>query len=288
MLVIFALKDFKNVSNDVFRQKYKEAVKEPMSDADFLAQAKKNGLAKNDLEDVDLQKLYDKGIDSKLMSADASNFAPKDFDRELKANAAFIALQNADYPAMKGKTDAEIKGLFYANRYEVQAAIDLSQTPYKDATTLYLAFQLTSEGQKITQILPPHSDGKIIMVELIFSTGVSSGSLEIDAASGESIEGVVLAGSMTFTKPGYLGYFLPFKNEPGYDFISHHETHDYSMQFMDGMKKEWFTSQNIQSMDRTVRIAKLGKNADFSVEGVKGHDGILAFVGNDQLYNTKI
>jgi hypothetical protein len=70
----FALKDFKNVSNDVFRQKYKEAVKEPMSDADFLAQAKKNGLAENDLADVDLQKLYDKGIDSGLMSKDGSNF----------------------------------------------------------------------------------------------------------------------------------------------------------------------------------------------------------------------
>lgn len=283
----FALKDFKNVSNDVFRQKYKEAVKEPMSDADFLTQAKKNGLAENDLADVDLQKLYDKGIDSGLMSKDGSNFSPSDFDRELKANAAFRALQNADHPAISGKTDEEIKKLFYANRYEVQAAIDLSQPPYKDATTLYLAFQLTSDGQKITQILPLHSDGKIIMVELIFSTGVSSGSLEIDAASGESIDGIVSASSMTFTKQGYLGYFLPFKNEPGYDFISHHETHDYSMQFMDGMKKEWFTSQNIQSMDRTVRIAKLGENADFSVEGVNGHDGILAFVGNDQLYNTK-
>lgn len=283
----FALKDFKNVSNDVFRQKYKEAVKEPMSDADFLTQAKKNGLAENDLADVDLQKLYDKGIDSGLMSKDGSNFSPSDFDRELKANAAFRALQNADHPAISGKTDEEIKKLFYANRYEVQAAIDLSQLPYKDATTLYLAFQLTSDGQKITQILPLHSDGKIIMVELIFSTGVSSGSLEIDAASGESIDGIVSASSMTFTKQGYLGYFLPFKNEPGYDFISHHETHDYSMQFMDGLKNEWFTSQNIQSIDKTVRIAKLGENADFSVEGVKGHDGILAFVGNDQLYNTK-
>lgn len=93
----FALKDFKNVSNDVFRQKYKEAVKEPMSDADFLTQVKKNGLAENDLADVDLQKLYDKGIDSGLMSKDGSNFSPSDFDRELKANAAFRALQNADH-----------------------------------------------------------------------------------------------------------------------------------------------------------------------------------------------
>lgn len=283
----FALKDFKNVSNDVFRQKYKEAVKEPMSDADFLTQAKKNGLAENDLADVDLQKLYDKGIDSGLMSKDGSNFSPSDFDRELKANAAFRALQNADHPAISGKTDEEIKKLFYANRYELQAAVDLSQPPYNSATTLVLVYQITSEGQKIVQVLPPHDENRIIMFELIFSTDVNSGSVEIDVTPGEHLEGALSDSSITITEQGYAGYFFPLKNEPGYEFVSHHDTHDYSMHFLDGLKNEKFTSNNIQSMDKTVRIAQLGDASDFSVEGVNGHDGILAFVGNDQLYNTK-
>lgn len=213
----FALKDFKNVSNDVFRQKYKEAVKEPMSDADFLTQAKKNGLAENDLADVDLQKLYDKGIDSGLMSKDGSNFSPSDFDRELKANAAFRALQNADHPAISGKTDEEIKKLFYANRYELQAAVDLSQPPYNSATTLVLVYQITSEGQKIVQVLPPHDENRIIMFELIFSADVSSGSVEIDVTPGEHLEGALSDSSITITEQGYAGYFFPLKNEPGYE-----------------------------------------------------------------------
>lgn len=55
---------------------------------------KNANLAKNDLEDVDLAKLYDKGIDAKLAAADLSNVKANDFDRLLKANSAFIALEN--------------------------------------------------------------------------------------------------------------------------------------------------------------------------------------------------
>lgn len=221
----FALKDFKNVSNDVFRQKYKEAVKEPMSDADFLTQAKKNGLAENDLADVDLQKLYDKGIDSGLMSKDGSNFSPSDFDRELKANAAFRALQNADHPAISGKTDEEIKKLFYANRYEEVNAVDLTQDPFDKPTTLLMVYQMNVDGGTIKQVLPPHITNQIIMVEMIFASGVTNATLEIDVVDGEHLEGNAgKVNHMTFTKQGYLGYFIPIKNTGGYEFISHYET----------------------------------------------------------------
>lgn len=79
-----------------------------ISNDDFLKKAKSVGLAENDLEDIDLAKLYDKGKDAKLAAADLSNvdmsgFATntlsnvdsKGFDKLLKTNAAFIALENS-------------------------------------------------------------------------------------------------------------------------------------------------------------------------------------------------
>lgn len=53
--------------------------------------------------------------------ADAKNpISPTEFDRMIKQNAAFIALSKTAHPATAGKTNEQIKALFYANRQEVQ------------------------------------------------------------------------------------------------------------------------------------------------------------------------
>ena len=87
-----------------------------------------------------MTKLYDKGIDAKLAAADLSNVKANDFDRLLKANSAFIALENNQHPAVKGLTADEIKALFYTNRYEEVNAVDFTQSPFKDATTLLMVY----------------------------------------------------------------------------------------------------------------------------------------------------
>lgn len=82
---------------------------------DFEKKAKDGNFAQNDLADVDLAKLKEKGLAAGL--ADAKNpISPTEFDRMIKQNAAFIALSKTAHPATAGKTNEQIKALFYANR----------------------------------------------------------------------------------------------------------------------------------------------------------------------------
>lgn len=85
----YARKDLSNVPGDVFKAKGVAAGFASSDPAEFEKQLKTANVARNDLADVDLQKLYDKGLDAKLGAADMSNVLPATFDRELKANAAF-------------------------------------------------------------------------------------------------------------------------------------------------------------------------------------------------------
>lgn len=115
---------------------------------------KGRNLAFNDLADVDLSKLYDKGLDAKLGAADLTNVSPIAFNRELQQNKAFQLLENR-HPATAGLTAEEIKKLFFAARYEETTPVDLTQPPFDTPTTLMLVCQITSEGQVFKQVLPP-------------------------------------------------------------------------------------------------------------------------------------
>lgn len=96
---------------------------------DFEKKAKDGNFAQNDLADVDLAKLKEKGLAAGL--ADAKNpISPTEFDRMIKQNAAFIALPKTAHPATAGKTNEQIKALFYANRQEVQKGVNLNTDPY--------------------------------------------------------------------------------------------------------------------------------------------------------------
>lgn len=222
----FALEDLSNVSQ-----------------SDFDKKAKASGLLTTDLADVDLDKLDDKFNDTdsgkqlkqntqdlgNKANTDMTNVTPATFNSELMRNKAFIDLQNK-HPGTTGKTDAEIKALFFANRYEEERAVDLTQPPFDTPTTLLLVYQIKTEGETIKQVLPPHTTNQIIMVEMLFSTGVTNATLEIDVVDGEQIEGYSGAvNHITLTKQGYAGYFLPLQNNAGYEFISSYETADSSI-----------------------------------------------------------
>lgn len=209
-----------------------------VSKANFDKKAKESNLMTNNLADVDLVKLNEKFIDTDSgkelkqntqsiglkANLNMDNVAPATFNRELTQNKAFIDLQNK-HPDTTGKTDAEIKALFYANRYEEVSAVDLTQPPFDTPTTLLMVYQMNTDGGSIKQVLPPHTTNQIIMVEMFFAKGVTSATLEIDVADGEHLEGNVgQVNHVTFTEQGYLGYFIPLRNDAGYEFVSHHET----------------------------------------------------------------
>lgn len=274
----YARKDLSNVPGDVFKAKGVAAGFASSDPAEFEKQLKTANVARNDLADVDLQKLYDKGLDAKLGAADMSNVLPATFDRELKANAAFLAMEKAGQ--VPGLTAAEIKKLFFANRYETQAPVDLTQPPYSDATTVIVAYQITSEGQTIKQTLAPHDRRQIVMVELLYSSGITTGSVEIDVADGEHLDGDHSQGNhVTFTQDGYAGYFMPLQNEPGYEFISHHEVEAHALSMSDERGNAIMGVTQMQFMEPLYLESEDGKakiNIDPSADGgIMATDGIL-------------
>lgn len=69
------------------------------------------------------------------------------------------------------------------------------------------------------------------MVGTFHATGITGGSVEFDAVPGEHIDGQL--GRKIVTEDGYDGYFMPVQNEQGYEFITHFETHQYSLGMSD-------------------------------------------------------
>lgn len=263
---------------------------------DFEKKAKDGNFAQNDLADVDLAKLKEKGLAAGL--ADAKNpISPTEFDRMIKQNAAFIALSKTAHPATAGKTNEQIKALFYANRQEVQKGVNLNTDPYNKSTTLLLVYQM-SNNQTIQQTLPPVSDNRIIILELIQEPGAANYKAIISPAGGESIDGANTP--ITVTSNGIAGIFLPIQNENTWDFIPWYKTIDSSLTtsdeqgnivlqtknlrfkkpfyieydsdtdeanvnlgdvpflFNDKITKKSFKATEVGSMDGTVRIAQVG------------------------------
>lgn len=216
-----AKKDLSNVTNAAFKAKAKDA-----------------NLLQNDLADVDVAALDEKLKETdtgKTVAANKANIAkamdPVYFDQMLKRDAAFKALSNLPHPSTSGMTPAEIKSLFYANRYEETTSVQLTNDPYRDPKVLYLAFQLTSDDQTITQMLPPVANDQIIMVELIRSKNVTGGKIVFTSSPGDMIDGFSIPKEIT--EDGYAGYFLPVDNEQSYDFFGHEKTQQYALAVTD-------------------------------------------------------
>ena len=263
------------------------------------------------------QKLNTQAINTKL-NTDMANVNTLLFSREMKLTNAYQDL--AKRPSSAGKTAAEIKALFEANRFEEQDAIDFSD-PQFSATTLYMAYQFTNSDQTITQELPAVSDNKIIMVEILLSSSVKNPTLTFTPKSGDNIQGVSKPYTIT-GKDGYIGYFLPLQNENAWQFIPHEISHEFSlavsddkgnvhiginsMEFKNATVEEKngilevtpdniefteingnkFNSNKITSMDKSVNIHNLNGSADLSVRVPGGLDGVFAKLSNPEPLNT--
>lgn len=186
---------------------------------DFEDKGKQANFAQNDLEDVDLKKLQEKGNDAGLANNDLSNIPLNIFNRFVRQSAAYQKLANMLHPATQGKTDEQIKALFYANRFEEQQGVNLSQDPYNKATTLMMVYQM-SNGQTIQQTLPPLSDNRIIWVELIKEPNAAGYKAVFAPKAGEQINGATTP--ITLTDDGFEGIFVPLQNESTWEFIPYH------------------------------------------------------------------
>lgn len=183
-------------------------------------------LAKNDLEDVDLNKLQEKGVAAGLAKDDMSNvksgdivnrISLSDADNLVKHTPAFIALSKKQHPAVAGLTPDEIKNLFYTNRKEVQGAVDLTTDEYKQSSCLLLITQIVGDNTKITQILPPVSQDQIIMVEMVNSTNKPT-EVEYIPYTGQQINGITDF-KVTINEGGFAGMFIPVRNINSYEWI---------------------------------------------------------------------
>lgn len=208
-----------------------------VSKESLLKLAKVAGLAENDLEDVDLQKLSEKVMASDIgktinaLNASVADMAnPKTFDKELKSNAAFIALQNK-HPSTSGMTPEQIKALFYANRYEEVDDVDLTKEPFSKSKVLYLAYQLTKSGQVVNQVLPQVSNDQVIMVEIIRPKGIVGGKVVFTPYLGDLVNGASAAKEIS--AEGYNGFWLPVKNETSYDWFGTESTDQFSLSVSD-------------------------------------------------------
>lgn len=266
-----------------------------------------------------------KQVQTKL-DTDMGNVNTLLFSREMKLTGAYQDL--AKRPSGQGRTADEIKSLFEANRFEEQAAVDFSNPKFA-STTLYMAYQFTSNNQTIIQELPAVVDNKIIMVEALLSSGKTNPTLTFTPKAGDNIQG--LTSPFTISgKDSYLGYFIPLQNENAWQFIPHEISHEFSLAVSDDkgnvhiginsvqFKKatvtenggilevepdaqtggtsnttftdfegRTFTSNKIQSLDKSLRISNLGGIADISKGMSEHNEGIHACLGNDQLINSK-
>lgn len=74
-----------------------------------------------------------------------------------------------------------------------------------------------SNNQTIQQMLPPVSDNRIIMVELIKESGASNFKAVFSPNGTDSINGASTA--ITLSEDGFAGMFIPVLNESGWDWI---------------------------------------------------------------------
>ena len=268
---------------------------------DFEKKAKDGNFAQNDLADVDLAKLKEKGLAAGL--ADAKNpISPTEFDRMIKQNAAFIALSKTAHPATAGKTNEQIKALFYANRQEVQKGVNLNTDPYNKSTTLLLVYQM-SNNQTIQQTLPPVSDNRIIILELIQEPGAANYKAIISPSAGESIDGANTP--ITVTSNGIAGIFLPIQNENTWDFIPWYKTIDSSLTTSDEQRKELYLGEcqakaytdvhlRIETNFPNEELLSIGANSCVLIQSVGKDYGVgkallafMAFTGYQVKMNNK-
>lgn len=242
-----AKKDLTNVDNTVFEQK-----------------GISSGLLQQNLADVDITKLADKGHDAGLISSiklgqshgdyrsgevkeiivhnnldltfdvptdtatisiadvyaskDISNVATGDMDKAIRLTNAYKQIAN-----LKPEHDGVI-----ARHIEEQGPIDFSTINEK---LIHAVYQITSEQEVIIQNLPPLSNDKTIIIEVIMSSGISDYShLTLRPNANEQINGANMP--LNLSDKGILGVLIPEASN-SWIWIPYPIMHDYGISVED-------------------------------------------------------
>lgn len=334
-----------------------------ISDADFKAKGVQSGLLQQDLEDVDLQKLYDKGKDAKLIDSvkvgqthgdynignvtEIEFHAPLITAQDLPNKSVAVAIDQNAYAnknlsnVLEGDFDQkfketttyntiwsrlpQLKGV-KAKYIEEQQALtdDQFNTPEQ---IIHIVYQIVAEDQNIQQTLPSTAIDKILIIQMIYSAGITNGRVTLTPKQGEQFNGTSL--SYVISEEGMMGTafseglnwnLVPYNSMPdagigvndqksnfflgmkdiafGAGFTATQDPNntktvkiDYSgangMTFKDGLIGTDFTATKIQSADKSIRISNLNGVADFSKGAPDHNEGIHACLGNDELINSK-
>lgn len=220
------------------------------SNADFLKQAKAVGLAENELEDVSLFKLGEKVEDT-------------DIGKEIGINTKKIAQARA-----------------YSYLEE--------QTPVSDWSNitdgkLVLAFQFTQDNQVITQVLPPSTDTRTIIIKNIFA-GFSGCQLILTPAPNEFLNGSYQ--TISLEDDGVQGILLP-DGVDHYEFVSYINTTTGSseLEFV-GVDGKIITGNKLTSNSKKIRFFEnLDGSIDLDVNTIND-EGVFAKLGRTVEFNT--
>ena len=250
-----------------------------VDDKTFLDKGVQSGLLQQDLADVDLNKLSEKSHDAGLIDGikvgqvhgdyrykdgitDIEVSAPLDLTFDPNNNKTVnLSINNSAYADSKisnvatndldkairlteaykqiVKMKPEHNGVI-ARHVEEQGPIDFSTINEK---LIHAVYQMTSEQEVITQTLPPLSDDKTIIIEVLISSGISDYShIVLNPSPGDKINGS--PNPLNLTEKGILGILIP-EASGSWIWIPYPMMHDYGIEVNDQRSNFFLGQQSI-------------------------------------------
>lgn len=197
-----------------------------------------------------------------------SNVLEEDFDQKFKETQTYKTIWER-LPQLKG-----VK----AKYIEQQDALTSDQfnTPEQ---IIHIVYQIASEDQNIQQTLPSASIDKVLIIQMIYSTGITNGSVILTPYQGEQFDGK--SAPYIIDHEGMAG--IAFSDLNNWDFIPYESMHevgigvnDQKSNFFIGMKDiafgNGFTATQDPNSKTTVKIDYQGSGGITFVDGLSGGD----------------
>lgn len=232
-----------------------------IDDKDFLDKGVLSGLLQQDLADVDLNKLKDKGTDAGFIDGITINNQAKVKEIQLRNNLdlnvqnSVASISIADVYASKDLINVEAadldKAIRLTNAYK-QIAAKHSDTPtpaqvetsllyleetnnivdwtqYNSDKFLYIAYQFNLDGESITQVLPPVTQNKAIIISIVGHSNNPNLILQPDGT--DQVDGSL--NPLTLTEKGIQGILIAEQLYNNYIWIPYPIMHDMGISVTD-------------------------------------------------------
>lgn len=147
-----------------------------------------------------------------------SNVNEPDFDQKLKQSQFYKTIW-ARLPQLKG-----VKGKYIEQQDALTA--DQFNTPEQ---IIHIVYQIAAEDQIIEQTLPPASIDKVLVIQMLYSTGILNGTVKLTPAPGDQFNGATTP--YVIDKEGVEG--IAFANINSWDFIPYAATGDTGIEVND-------------------------------------------------------